>query len=930
MMAYIIRLTPLYLLSSIAAVLGLSVQGDTTNVTCKLVNQDDWDSHTVSRNYIAICRNLGLTHVPDNLPNTTVDLYLDENNIARLPSFAFSYMSGLKILDLSKSNVRELLANCFSGLHFLEELYLPHNYITNPSNVASGVFTPFHHLRVLHVQGKLNGNYTTWLKEVEILDSLEELGITYFSDVVFPSALARLPNLTNLQLSFGPSTKLLAESLKTLRRRKIRELAFKANKDLTHIEHGAFDDMPELRLLNFACCYNLAVDDIGDVLSNASNTQVTHLIVDSTNQDKLGDRIYGAADVVECRSVWHHLTHISMQDVGVRFIHAAAIKCFLNLTAISYGYSQFPFPVPYQDGMAILRDLVKNVVPNSAFQSMRIWYLQMTASLRYRKDWGCYSPYSRPKTGYFPPLMGSTSGSSIGLQKPQSAQIKIQNAREGGDWENGLNGVPWCKHSFSMPKNLHYVDIGNTGYPVTKKYFCIRFTPNNLHFLNLSNNPAFGPEAGGVLYGLNQLRVLDVSRSRYRKLNPQWLDYLPSLTHLYASGNSLRQDTFTSISKVRKLQHLDISDNAMPSLNRNIFLGLSDLRTINVAKNRLNSTEFLIALLPSLQSIDLSGNQLKSLNQTVRDAIDSRCDSANAVCGLEINLMDNPLSCDCDYLPFIKWIKKTSVNVTKVEVLKCTDQYGETKTIKSIGISDMERYCNIMAHLPLIASISATVAVVVLVAAPLAYRFRWHLKWYLYRLKYLRKRHRYTARAEAHFRDAFVIYAFDNNDDRRWVIETLRIKLEQENNYNLWLEGRNDIPGRFRVDNLMDMLTRSHTAIWILSQAFLQDIMCLEMAHQAYIRLGHKKNLVVRRPEATQGIDAELARRDIGQILEVLHPRYGIRVAEYAPENGRSEILFWELITRFLDKNISSVRRGEWEPLLQEGEEPEGTLYQHP
>ena len=347
-----------------------------------------------------------------------------------------------------------------------------------------------------------------------------------------------------------------------------------------------------------------------------------------------------------------------------------------------------------------------------------------------------------------------------------------------------------------------------------------------------------------------------------------------------------------------------------------------------MAKNRINSADFCISLIPVLQSLDLSGNQLQSLNETVRDAIDSRCANAKAGCGLEINLLDNPLSCECQFLPFIKWVKKTPVQLTKADMLKCTDQHGNIQKIKSIDISTMERYCNVMAHLPLIASVSATVAVVIMVAAPLAYRFRWHLKWFSYRLKYLRKRHRYTARAEAHFRDAFVIYAFDNNDDRRWVIETLRIKLEQENNYNLWLEGRNDIPGRFRVDNLMDMLTRSHTAIWILSQAFLQDIMCLEMAHQAFVRLGHKKNLVVRRHEAAHGIDVELARCDMGQILEVLHPRYGIRVAEYDSENRHSERLFWEQIRKFLEKKVPRMNEEDTMPLNDISQEMPGYLYE--
>ncbi len=684
--------------------------------------------------------------------------------------------------------------------------------------------------------------------------------------------------------------------------------------------------MPELRLLNFACCYNLGLDHIIDVLSNVSNTQVTHLIVDSTNKDRLGDVIYGKADVLECRSVWHHLTHLSMQDCGLRFIHAKAVRCFTNLTVFSYGYSQVPLPYPYYEGLKVLIELGEHVLPKSAFQSVRFSYLLRDASVKYKYDWGCFGRYRRrPHTDYFPPLIESAPDSSNFYHNPDAAgEFKIGEATtDENESEKSNNASVQCHNISLLPRNLKYVAVDNIGYPGRKEYFCGRFSHNNVRIVNLSDNH-IGPYLNGVVYGLDKLKVLDVSRSGYRNINPHAMEHLPSLTYLYASGNSLRQDSFTNIAKLRTLQHLDISDNGIPRLNRRAFLGMSELRTINLAKNRVNSTDFLIDLIPVAKWIDVSGNQIRWLNERIRDAIDDRC--ANADCGLEINLLGNPLSCNCQDLPFIKWIRTTRANLTKAEMLTCTGQDGHIKTIESIDISGMGNYCNIMAHLPLIASFSATVAIAVLVAAPLAYRFRWHLKWYLYRLKYLGRKHRYAARSEPGLRDAFVIYAFEDTDDRRWVIDTLRIKLEQENNYSLWLEGRNDIPGRFRVDNLMDMLRRSHTAIWILSRAFLQDIMCLEMAHQAFIRLGHRKNLVMSRPDVADGVAEELASRDMGQILEVLHPRYGIGVAEYASGNIHSETLFWETIGGFLDRNV--VHEGEMIPLHDLEQEPEGDLYE--
>ncbi len=130
----------------------------------------------------------------------------------------------------------------------------------------------------------------------------------------------------------------------------------------------------------------------------------------------------------------------------------------------------------------------------------------------------------------------------------------------------------------------------------------------------------------------------------------------------------------------------------MPRLNPGVFLGLSELRTINLATNRINSTNFLIDLMPFVKFIDISANQLWSLNEMLGDAINARY--ANADCSLEIDLLDNPLSCECEDLPFIKWIRTTRVNLTKVEMVKCTGQDGQLQTINSIEMSGMDNYCS--------------------------------------------------------------------------------------------------------------------------------------------------------------------------------------------------------------------------------------------
>ncbi len=462
----------LLLIATEAAALDSSSHTDTPNVKCKLEAVDNGGPDPIIKHYSATCSALDLTHVPQNLPNTTVQLYLDRNSITQVGSFAFSYMPMLRLLDLSFSNFSTLSANCFAGLNQLEELYLPFNNIFSSSQVASGVFASLPQLRVLHVHGSGNGNYSTWATEIGRLDSVKELGISYFNDMVFPSELAALPNLTSLQLSYGTSNSITSKSLTTLRGGKIQELSFKANKDLEYIEPSSFDDMPELRLLNFACCYYLALDHIIDVFSNASNTQVTHLIVDSTNRDARGDTIYGKSDLFECRSVWRHLTHLSLQEIGLRFIHAAAVRCWQNLTAFTYGYAQVPIPYPLQEGMQVLNHLMEHVLPKSAFQSMRFSYPLRYASVRYRRDWGCFAPYRRrPNADYFPATIEAESDSSISNHNPYTTDEFKQEETTEKERENKEKQINTseCRDISFIPRNLQHFTVDNIGLAGRKK-----------------------------------------------------------------------------------------------------------------------------------------------------------------------------------------------------------------------------------------------------------------------------------------------------------------------------------------------------------------------------------------------------------------------------------------------------------------------------
>ncbi|KAK6765982.1 hypothetical protein RB195_025724 [Necator americanus] len=86
------------------------------------------------------CRDRGLTHIPANLPSSTTELRLEQNQITYVPPKAFQNLRNLKRLDLSKNNIVEVAPRAFQGLHTLNSLVLYGNNLTElPAEAFDGL-----------------------------------------------------------------------------------------------------------------------------------------------------------------------------------------------------------------------------------------------------------------------------------------------------------------------------------------------------------------------------------------------------------------------------------------------------------------------------------------------------------------------------------------------------------------------------------------------------------------------------------------------------------------------------------------------------------------------------------------------------------------------------------------------------------------------
>ncbi|XP_060527309.1 protein slit isoform X2 [Cylas formicarius] len=95
---------------------------------------------------IVDCREKGLTKVPDHLPENTIEIRLEQNEIAHVPTKAFSGYKRLRRIDLSNNKISKIAPDAFQGLGALTSLVLYRNKV---KELPAGVFQGLYSLQLL-------------------------------------------------------------------------------------------------------------------------------------------------------------------------------------------------------------------------------------------------------------------------------------------------------------------------------------------------------------------------------------------------------------------------------------------------------------------------------------------------------------------------------------------------------------------------------------------------------------------------------------------------------------------------------------------------------------------------------------------------------------------------------------------------------------
>ncbi|XP_052076850.1 toll-like receptor 4 [Mytilus californianus] len=365
---------------------------------------------------------------------------------------------------------------------------------------------------------------------------------------------------------------------------------------------------------------------------------------------------------------------------------------------------------------------------------------------------------------------------------------------------------------------------------------------NIVKYIDLSHNIFYSWI--GPLLTFNHLHFLDLSNNICSNVSKVFFKSFPNLTTLLLQNNLLGfvlpDDNEGEIMQhMPALQIVNLSENRIPSLPYTFFKSQANLIDIKLGRNMMDDITFQINHMKKLSHLDISNNRISSLGANARSHLEEVYKVKN---NFSIDISGNPLKCSCDTIEFVKWMSMTKIKILNKHETSCLMFNVDRKSLwKSNRVyEELQKTCS--SYSSLISGIVASLAVFLFVLIwGIAFRNRWRLRYmyYMVKNKYQVQNKGEPDNDSQYEYDAFVSY---DNNDRFFVHDKLLPCLEREAGLKLCIHKRDFLPGNDIAGNITSAIHNSRKVIIVMSQNYLDSYWCMFEYNMAKVESIYSRN----------------------------------------------------------------------------------------
>ncbi|NXH72893.1 TLR21 protein, partial [Hydrobates tethys] len=357
----------------------------------------------------------------------------------------------------------------------------------------------------------------------------------------------------------------------------------------------------------------------------------------------------------------------------------------------------------------------------------------------------------------------------------------------------------------------------------------------------------------GMESQINKLKRLTIASSRVFMVPCKLAKHFSSLLYLDFSDNLLVNNRLSETiceDAWPSLQTLNLSQNSLKSLKQtaNSVTRLPKLINLDISQNNFGEIPDVCEWPKNLKYLNLSSTHIPKLTTCIPPTLEVLDVSSNNLkeFGLqlpfvkELYLTKNQLKTLPGAAPIPNLVamsvRRNKLNSFSREEYVCDSPLAvRGAQVGAVHLSLMECHRSLVVLL-----ICALVFLVILVLVAVGYKY--HAVWYLRMtwawLQAKRKPKRAPPKDICY--DAFVSYSENDSD---WVENIMVQELEQAcPPFRLCLHKRDFVPGKWIVDNIIDSIEKSHKTLFVLSEHFVQSEWCKYELDFSHFRLFDENN----------------------------------------------------------------------------------------